>query len=131
MTSTRILLAAILLANGAAAIPVAVSNHSFELPTIADGVINSTSGVTSWNYSGTGNPGIFNPSATQSHYTGAGDADPNGGVLPNMAGPSLGFMFPGNGNTGEFSQQLGAVLQANTSYTLTVAIGHRNHFNDA
>ena len=124
-------MAAILLANGAAAYPVAVNNHSFELPATADGVINNASGVTAWNYSGTGSPGIFNPSASQSHYTGMGNADPNGGVLPNMVGPGMGFMFPGNGNTGEFSQTLEAALQANTTYTLTVAIGHRNYFNNA
>jgi hypothetical protein len=111
---------------------VNVSNFGFELPVTLDGVINTSGGgPTGWTYSGTGGPGIFNPSATQGHYTGMGNADPNGGALPNMVGPSLGFMFSGNGNTGEFTQTVGAVLQPDTSYTLTVAIGQRTYFNAA
>ena len=110
-------------AQGAA---IAVVNSDFEADGHGDGalVIGAPSG---WTHSSLS--GQFNPLGTQPHYSNMGDGDANGGVLANMDGPTFVFMFLGNGNAGEVSQELTEVLAVNTEYTLTVAIGMRNWFN--
>ncbi len=117
----------------AAATPVTIQNYSFETPTLADGSAvvapHPSSAVNgpfnSWGYvvQTTGGAaadfGIENPAGTA--YTGAtGSGTPSGANGTNDA-----FLNQFNtGNVTNIFQDVGA-LQANTAYTLTVAIGQR------
>lgn len=128
-TYTIIPLALASLSLPASAALVTVPNFDFESDGTADGSINGSDPL-NWVDSGTSG-GTFNPNAAQGHYTGMGNADPNGGVLANMSGPTFGFLFAGDGASANMSQTIATTLDANTSYTLTVAIGQRNNFNAA
>lgn len=107
---------------------VTINNNSFESPTPADNA-NVTSGAgtgvfNSWNYAVTNGAsfedfGIENPAAAA--YTGAsGTGTPSGADGSNVA-----FLNQNNsGLTASIFQDVG-LLAANTTYTLTIAIGQR------
>jgi hypothetical protein len=66
--------------------------------------------------------GFYNPDSR--FYFGSEDYLPHGGVLPNMSGRQVAFLYHG-GMDDNFLQTLPAKLQPSTIYTLTVAIGIR------
>jgi hypothetical protein len=71
-----------------------------------------------------GGNGYFNPDA--SFYADAVDGGASGGVLPNMSGRHVAFLYGGsNGN--HFLQTRRATLHASTIYTLSVALGVRGN----
>lgn len=107
---------------------VAINNHSFETPIVADGGFSASGAGTgvfnSWNYvvqngASFEDFGIENPKNTA--YTGA-----SAGGTPSGA-DGINVAFLNQDNSGLFSgvfQNVGA-LQANTEYTMTIAIGQR------
>jgi autotransporter-associated beta strand protein len=121
--------------------PLAAKNGNLESNSaLADGgisVVNmsdvSSSSVIGWrilNASGEavadGGNGYFNPDA--SFYADAVDGGASGGVLPNMSGRHVAFLYAGSDGN-HFLQTRRATLQANASYTLTVALGVRGNGN--
>jgi autotransporter-associated beta strand protein len=119
--------------------PPAPKNGDIESnPALADGgiaVVNmgdvSSSSVIGWhilNASGEAVPdggnGYFNPDAL--FYAGAVDSGASGGVLPNMSGRHVAFLYAGSDGN-HFLQTRRATLQPNTTYALTVALGVRSN----
>lgn len=115
-------------AAAAGAASVTIANYSFESPVRADNtnvVSGAGTGVfNSWNYAVTAGAsfedfGIENPPAAA--YTGAsGTGTPSGAEGSNVA-----FLNQNNtGLTASIFQDVG-LLAANTTYTLTIAIGQR------
>lgn len=113
----------------ASAASVTINNYSFETPTIvADGTsVNSGAGTgvfNSWNYTVTNGAsfedfGIENPAATA--YTGAATTGTPSGAY----GVNVAYLNQNNsGLTASIFQDVG-LLAANTTYTLTIAIGQR------
>lgn len=106
----------------AAQTTITVANSDFETGGLADGQFNTSTIPTGWSVAGSitgGAFGYFNPTA--SAYSGTiGNPGTNG----TMSGPNI-FYF-GSAVTGDGIQQtLAANFTANTSYTLTVAVGTR------
>ena len=92
---------------------VTIDNPSFEADALDDG--GATSPVTAW--TGTGDVfGVFNPTDTQ--YVGA-----NGNVLPGPGTDGANVAYVNGVST--LSQNLSITLAADTTYTMTGAIGHR------
>ena len=124
---------------------IAISNPSFESPATTTqrvGFVTDTPGVVDgWNIIvntgsiGSGG-GLYNPYEFQggnAFYLGAtSSTDPShGGTgFSGIDGENVAFMYQVNAGSG-LSQRLGAVLTANTSYTLTVAEGRRNGIGNA
>jgi len=116
-------------ASAANAASVTINNSSFETPSLTTDGSNSDSGsgsgvLSGWNYVAMNGAsfesfGIENPLATA--YTGAsGSGTPSGANGTNV-------VYLNNNNTGlstSIFQDVG-LLQTNTTYTLTVAIGQR------
>lgn len=106
------------------AIPIAVPNFSFDSPAVADGL--DAFSVTSWNESGSGafQSGVFNPQDAQfPGSSGSGD----------LPAPALGqqAVFLNIGGAAGVSRTTASPLttiQANTIYTLTIAVGVRLDF---
>ncbi|MCG8461061.1 MAG: Ig-like domain-containing protein, partial [Holophagales bacterium] len=100
--------------------PITVANASFELPALADSVVQS-SGIPDWTFDGTSQTyrGVFNPPAG-SYPTAAGQGTP-----PGADGAQVAFLFNNGGPTQSVSavQVLGETVAADRDYTLTVAIG--------
>jgi hypothetical protein len=88
--------------------PVAITNPSFESPSLSDGSFN-IAGITGWSVINTGNPGLFNPSSA-----------------------SFGFVPDGvqtlYSNGGTVFQTLATTLAPNTVYSLGVFVGRRLDF---
>jgi hypothetical protein len=124
ITSLAFNFALISLAN---ATPVTINNFSFETPVVASDntfVTASSSPFNSWGYnkttgSGFQDFGIENPGAAE-YTNAAGSGTPLGANGTNVAflNQSIG------GGIVNIFQDIGAI-QANTTYTLTVAIGQR------
>ena len=111
----------ILLALPAGAATIAISNHSFEAPSVGDGSVTfSTTGWTLFNAGG-GIPssGIFNPNDTWfSGSTGGTPAGADGtNVLTTYTGGATGAI------AGVYQTIAGTPLTAGQTYTMTVAIG--------
>lgn len=111
------------------AAPLVINNPSFEAPVLADDGFTFTSapvtnGVQDWTVFMNGY-GVYNPVDTQ--YTFATDTSITSGVPIGGAGRQNLFVFASVANsTTEFaSQTLSSTFQAQTTYTLTVAIGNR------
>ena len=103
---------------------ITVNNHSFESPasTTVIAVPDSWTVDVARAY----NPYVFN--GNNNFYNGANSiSDPaNGGSgYPGIDGENVATVFQAAAGTG-LSQTLSAVLTANTSYTLTVTVGHRD-----
>lgn len=121
--------ATLLVASMAQAAPIAINNHSFEDPTIGDGAFVTsgpgTGTLNGWSFAVENGPsfedfGIENPGGGA--YTGAAAA----GTPAGADGTNVAFLNQDNeGLTSTLFQNVGA-LQANTKYTLTVAIGQRS-----
>ncbi|MEP4078002.1 sialate O-acetylesterase [Haloferula sp.] len=95
-------------------------------PMVLDWRILAASGVDS----AAGSNGFHNP--TTGTYAGAIDSN-NGGVLPHMDGPHVAFL-DGGGADNYFLQSTRVAAEADTVYTLTVALGVRDNatsFGDA
>ncbi len=104
----------------AGAVPVAIVNASFEANVLADGA--AISDIIGWSHSTTDGWGTFNPRNAQ--YAGTTGSP---GTLPAPAdGVNVAYM---NG-TGSIYQTLTATLAANTTYTLTGALGWRLDFGN-
>ncbi|MCP5537880.1 MAG: hypothetical protein H7A51_16810 [Akkermansiaceae bacterium] len=95
---------------------------------------NSSPAVIGWEVlaaSGTdaadGSNGYYNPDAT--FYTNSLDTV-NAGVLPNMAGKHVAFLFGGSAGN-RFQQTFPTSVEPNTTYTLTVALGLRSAIQSA
>jgi hypothetical protein len=131
ISSLAISLALVLASSAARATSVTLANPSFETPTIAsDGsfvTAPSASGTfNGWGFLETTNGGnsfldfgIENPSAAE--YNGAA----NGGTPSGADGTDVAFL--NNNNTGGITEiyQDAGILAANTTYTLTIAVGQR------
>jgi len=94
-----------------------VANNSFEAPIITaqSGSVVATGLVGGWTFAG-GAQGFFNPSLGETFSPGFGYGPSP--VLPN--GNQVAYS-----NGGTLAQQLSAVLQPNTRYTLSAYIGRR------
>ena len=114
---------------------IAITNASFEAPATVT-VVNNT--ATGWTVTVNANGidssaegGVYNPYSYQGNnafYSGANSTSnpSNGGSgLTGIDGENLGYVYQAGIGSG-FSQTLSATLSANTSYTLTVSVGHRN-----
>lgn len=90
--------------------PIAISNPSFEEPSLPDGSW-TIENITGWEVINTGNPGVFNPSST-----------------------SFGSVVDGvqtlYSNSATVFQKLPTTLAPNTTYTLGVSIGRRLDFTN-
>ncbi|MEO1085869.1 MAG: Ig-like domain-containing protein, partial [Acidobacteriota bacterium] len=103
------------------AVPVAVVNPSFELPTLGDGAVRNNSGIDGWTFTGTSATfrGVFNP-PSGSYPEAAGQGTPVG-----ADGAQVAFLF-NNGGPAESTdarQDLAETLVLGRDYTLRVAIG--------
>ncbi|MDC8756517.1 PEP-CTERM sorting domain-containing protein [Janthinobacterium fluminis] len=102
----------------ASATSIPILNASFEADTtygVSGGQNKYTVGSPA-NWSAVGTSGYWHPS--DYHYGGGMGTKP----APNVPdGVNVGFIFGG----GSLSQTLGATLTSNTSYTLSLAVGHR------
>ncbi len=101
------------------AAPITVPNFSFELPAVADGTFAAATG---WAESGSGahEGGAYNPTA--GNFLGAA----GNGALPGTAqGAQAGLMHAGGTASSNLTTAASlATIQANTTYTLTVALGN-------
>jgi hypothetical protein len=107
---------------------VVINNHSFETPTLADGA-NTNSGAGtgvfhSWNYV-VQNGASFEDFGIENSGGGAYTGAAGGGTPSGADGINVGYLNQDNSGlfTGIF-QNVGS-LQANTQYTMTIAIGQR------
>lgn len=112
-----------LVGTGAGAAPISIPNFSFELPAQADGTFIAS--ATNWVETGSGahEAGAFNP--TNASFTGA-----TGSTLPGTAHGAQGAFLHAGGTAGvtlTTAASLGTI-QANTTYTLTVALGSMTNF---
>lgn len=73
-----------------------------------------------------GSCGYYNPN--DSFYLGTADSGSNGGVLPNMSGRHIAFLFSSTAGS-HFLQTRRAILAAGRTYTLTTALGVRGNGN--
>ncbi len=116
---------AALIATCAQATPITVVNHSFEIPTLADGGASDANAY-GWGgyFPSTGGTILWNP--PESIFTGAaGNGTPAGADGANIATLYTGTT---SGSYAVLQQKTGAPWAANTVYTLTVAIGDRKDF---
>ncbi len=88
--------------------PIAISNPSFESPTLSPGSFNIAD-ITGWSVINTGNPGVFRPSSISfdSAFDGVQTLYSNGGTV---------------------FQTIPTALAPNTVYTLGVSVGRRRDF---
>jgi len=107
----------------AKALDVSVQGHSFETPLHADGGLAIADPIGWTTTSGEGLMGIFNPTDSNS-YAGSNDSGAHGGTLPNMDGVQLAFLT-GGGTTVVEQTLSGVVVEDNTIYTATTAVGSR------
>ncbi len=103
---------------GAAAIPIV--NAGFETPELTDGnyALPAHQG---WGWVGADYCGNWNPDNTGAIFYGYG------GVAPE--GQNVGFTASGDGVDGGFAQVLTETLTADTTYTLTVEVGHNSYYS--
>jgi hypothetical protein len=108
--------------------PVAINNHSFEDPTISDGAFVTsgpgTGTLNSWSFA-VDNGGSFEDFGIENPGGGAYTGATGAGTPAGADGINVAFLNQDNeGLVTTVFQNVGA-LQANTVYTLTVAIGQR------
>lgn len=128
--SNRLLAAGVALslsASGALAAPLTVDNFSFESPAIADGTATGTP-PDSWGNGLTpssSGSGAFNPQ--NDNFTGS-TGDPGTTSIPGGQGHQVIYVNEGNPASSGMQQfafqNLADTVAANTTYTLTVAIGN-------
>lgn len=98
---------------------VVVNNAGFETPELADGGFTQGD-VPGWILSGGGITGVFDPNNDFFPNTTGSDGD----VPPPGEGDQIAFIFIGQGNSpGVLTQTTGEVIAANTTYTLSAAVG--------
>ncbi len=108
-------------------IPIAVSNHSFELPYINDGTFSTTAAPPGWSVYGNGinfgyrTVGVLNPTTTPLYSEPTPDGR-NVGVIFLLDNPANQSYFAGI--EAGLQQSLSATLQTRRRYTLRVDVGN-------
>lgn len=124
--SVRIAIATVILVTGisgrVAAAPITFANPSFEIEVVADGSISNTaSGWTRGTFGSAPGAATWNPSGV---FTG----DSGNGTPQGAHGINVFTIYGGNSSSGGWlTQDTTTPLTADTTYTLTIAVGRRSN----